>query len=254
MAELDLNSPEARQAMLEARAGEGASLSLPALVAEFRVSPDTVRRDLLALEARGIVRRVRGGALPVMRMVAPMATRMRSDDAAAEAVAVAALSLVEDGMVLMLDGGTTVLRLARALPALPRGLVVTPAPAVAMATLAAGTPTHLIGGRLSPFGGVAVGRSAEQAVGAVAADLALMGACGIEAGFGLSADDADEAALKAAMVAASAMSAVLTGAAKVGRRARHRVAECAALDLLVTDATPEQTAEMEETGLEIRHA
>lgn len=254
MTDAELNAPEARQAMIEDRVARGKYLSLAALVAEFGVSADTVRRDLLALEARGILRRVRGGALPVARPAAPMASRMQTEDTTAEAVAGAALELVDDGMVLMLDGGTTVLRLARALPALPRGLVVTPSPIIAMVTMGAGTPTHLVGGRLSPFGGIAVGRTAEQAVGAVAADLALIGACGFEAQFGLSADDPDEAALKVAMIGASARAAVLTGAAKVGRRARHRVVACEALDLLVTDATASQTAAIEESGLEVRHA
>ncbi|WP_375261837.1 DeoR/GlpR family DNA-binding transcription regulator [Palleronia sp.] len=240
--------------MLEDRVARGLSLSLTALVAEFGISADTARRDLLALEARGVLRRVRGGALPVARPAAPMASRMQGADDAAEAIAAAALALVEDGMVLMLDGGTTVLRLARVLPPLPRGLIVTPSPAVAITTMGAGTPTYLVGGRLSPFGGIAVGRTAEQAVEAVAADLALLGACGLDAGFGLSADDADEAAVKAAMIGASARTVVLTGAAKIGRRARHRVVACEALDLLVTDASAGQTAAIEESGLEVRHA
>ena len=250
----DLNSPEVRQTLIEDRAVGGAHLNLASLVTEFGVSADTIRRDLLALEARGIVRRVRGGALPVRRPAIPMARRMEADPADVSAVVSASLPLIEDGMVLMLDGGTTILQLARAMPTLPRGLVVTPSPAVAMVTLASGTPTHLVGGRLSPFGGVAVGRAAERAVTEVAADLALIGACGIDAAFGLSADDPDEAALKTAMIETSARAAVLTGAAKIGRRARHRVVECNALHLLVTDATVEQTADLEDTGLEVRHA
>ena len=96
--------------------------------------------------------------------------------------------------------------------------------------------------------------STQRAVAEVAADLALIGACGIDAAFGLSADDPDEAALKTAMIETSARAAVLTGAAKIGRRARHRVVECTALHLLVTDATVEQTADLEDTGLEVRHA
>lgn len=247
------NTPETRQRILRTRVAEGAPLVLVQLAEEFGVSPDTVRRDLLALEAEGAVMRIRGGALPVLPPAVPAHARQTSGGALAERLARAALQLVEDGMVLMLDGGTSVARLANALPALPRSLVVTPSPAVAAATLARGTETILVGGRLSRFGGIAVGQSAERMISDIAADLCLLGACGLEADFGLGADDADEAAVKRAMAEASARAAVLTGAEKLGRRARHRVLPCEALDLLVTDAADDRTAPFADTGMEIRH-
>ncbi|NDR59306.1 DeoR/GlpR family DNA-binding transcription regulator [Aliiruegeria sabulilitoris] len=248
-----LNSPEARQGILKTRAASGAPLVLVRLAEEFGVSADTIRRDLLALEAEGAVQRVRGGALPVSRPAPPLRERQQASQEVADRIAAAALDLVQDGMVVMFDGGTTLARLARALPPLPRALAVTPSPVVATELLARGTETILIGGRLSAFGGVAVGHEAVAAVSDIAADLCLLGACGFDPEFGLGADDADEAALSRAMRAASSRAVVLTGAAKLGRRARHRVCRCDALDLLVTDASPELAAPIAETGLEIRH-
>ncbi|SFD06633.1 DeoR/GlpR family DNA-binding transcription regulator [Tropicimonas isoalkanivorans] len=249
-----LNSPEGRQSILRARAAAGAPLPMAALAEEFGVSVDTIRRDLLALEAEGAIQRVRGGALPVMQPVEPLVTRMRTSDAAAHCIASRALDLIEDGMVVMLDGGTTIARLAAKLPPLPHALIITPAPAVAVATLAAGIETVLIGGQMSALGGMAVGQRACEAVSATAADLCLLGACGLEPTFGLSADRLDEAAVKAAMGAASSRTAVLTDRSKLGRRARHRVVPCAKLDVLVTDASSEETAAFHEVGLEIRCA
>ncbi len=240
--------------MLRLRIADGHPLILSALAAEFDVSPDTVRRDLLALEAEGSVQRVRGGALPVLHPMAPLPERQATVGPLADRLATTALALIEDGMVLMLDGGTSVTRLARFLPALPRSLVVTPAPSVALQTLARGIETVLIGGRLSPFGGVAVGYSAERDLSATAADMCILGACGLQAGFGLSADNLDEAAVKRSMVASSHRSVVLAGAGKLGRKARHRVVPCAELDVLVTDALPSDTRELAEAGMEIQHA
>lgn len=249
-----LNSPESRQEVLAARAARGLPLPLAALAEEFGVSPDTIRRDLLALEAQGAVRRVRGGALPPVSVPAgPVLARLEAGDDAGERIAAAALALVEDGMVLMLDGGSTVVRLARALPALPRALVVTPSPAVALATLARGIETVLIGGRVTALGGIAVGQGAVSAVVDIAADLAVLGACGLSADFGLSADDPDEAAVRQAMRRAATRVAVLTGAAKLGRRARHRVLPCAALDLVITDGAGPEAAALSEAGPEVRH-
>lgn len=248
------NTPEGRQAVLMQRACSGSAFSHAALAAEFGVSPDTIRRDLLALESQGVLKRVRGGALPVAPPAAPMLDRLDAGGLAADRVAAAALDMVADGMVLLLDGGTTVTRIARSLPPMPNALVVTPAPSVALATLARGIETLLIGGRLSARGGVAVGVTAVAALSDIAADLCFLGACGIDPEFGLSADDLDEAELKRAMCGASHRRVVVTGAAKLGMRARHRVAACTALDALVTDAAPEHTRSLAETGLEIRHA
>ena len=44
---MNLNTPEARQRVLRQRASEGTPLSLAALAAEFGVSTDSIRRDLI---------------------------------------------------------------------------------------------------------------------------------------------------------------------------------------------------------------
>lgn len=245
--------PEARLSDLRARLQRGVPLELAAVAEEFGVSVDTVRRDLKQLEAQGMARCVRGGAMPVQRPLVPALERSTNINAQQVALAAAVLPLIEDGMVLMLDGGTTVLTLAQMLPVLPNSLIVTPAPAVALAGLAAGIETQLIGGRLSAFGAISVGHDAVDSLSRVAADLAVLGVCGMEAGFGYSADNLDEAHVKQAMLAASHRSIALTTATKLGRRARHRVSSCDRLDMLITDGDAQTTGPLAETGLEIHH-
>ena len=55
---------ERRAAILATLAGAG-SVQLDAIAAELAVSPMTVRRDLDELEAEGLLRRVRGGAVAI---------------------------------------------------------------------------------------------------------------------------------------------------------------------------------------------
>nr|WP_319247627.1 DeoR/GlpR family DNA-binding transcription regulator [uncultured Celeribacter sp.] len=246
--------PELRQNALRRRLERGSALFLSTAAKEFGVSVDSIRRDLKALEEQGIARCIRGGALPVARPVRPALERMATTGELADRLAEAALPLVEDGMVLAFDGGTNVLALAQRLPALPNSLAVTPAPAVALATLAAGIPTQLIGGRVSVSGAISVGPDTIAALAGIAVDLAFLGVCGLEAEFGLSADDADESHTKRAMIAASHRSIVLTGAEKLGRRARHRVVPCDALDIMITDADECATASLASTGLDILNA
>lgn len=249
-----LSGPELRQQTLRAQLERGDSLALPAAARELGVSVDTVRRDLKALEGQGFARCIRGGALPVARPVRPVLERMDESDGTVARLANTALPLIEDGMVILLDGGTSVLALAQRLPPLRNSLVVTPAPAAALACLAAGTPVQLVGGRLSASGAISVGPTAASALSDVAADLAFIGACGLDAEFGLSADDLDESYSKRAMIAAAHRSVVLTSAAKLGRRARHRVVRCDGLTTLITDAGPRETAAFASAGLEILNA
>lgn len=243
-----------RQEALRTRLERGSPLSLVTAAQEFGVSIDSIRRDLKALEEQGFARCIRGGALPVARPLRPTLERMAATGELAERLADAALPLIQDGMVMALDGGTTVLALAERLPPLPQSLVVTPAPAVALATLAAGIPTQLVGGRISAAGAICVGPDTVAALSGVAVDIAFLGVCGLETGFGLSADDADESHTKRALIAASHRSVALTGADKLGRRARHRVVTCDALNMLITDAGASATAPLAATGLEILNA
>ncbi|WP_435164033.1 DeoR/GlpR family DNA-binding transcription regulator [Falsirhodobacter sp. 1013] len=249
-----MNLPDARQDILRARLERGQTVELASVASEFHVSVDTVRRDLKLLETEGVARCVRGGAMPVARPSGAALRRMAQSHARYEALAARALPLIEDGMVLLLDGGATVLALAQALPPLPNGLVVTPAPAVALACLAAGVPTHLVGGRLSGSGAICVGHEAVVAIADVAADIAFLGVCGFDAGFGLSADDPDEASVKRAMGMASHRTVALTGADKLGRRARHRVLPLKEMSLLITDASPDTLRDFTSKGLEVHRA
>src|SRR3954470_19005937 len=85
------------------------------LVDALGVSEDTVRRDLRELAAGGLVQRVHGGALPPAPATGTFAQRMRVSAEAKAGLAEAALPLLDGATVILLDGGTTSLELARRL-------------------------------------------------------------------------------------------------------------------------------------------
>ena len=96
----------------------------------------------------------------------------------------------------------------------------------------------MLGGRMSPQGGINVGLECERQLNALAADVAVLGACGLDAEFGLSSDDLLESAVKAQMARSARQTIVVTGRSKIGVRARHRTLAPAEIDLVVTDAEP----------------
>jgi len=253
MTEPDLNNPDVRQALLAERLARGAQLVAAALSEEFSISLDTVRRDLITMEDKGMLKRVRGGAVPVNRPSIPFHIRKHQVAPNVSAIARAVVSHIYDGMVLLLDGGTSVFELARLLPAGFSGMVITPAPTIAVAALERDIDTIMIGGRLSKLGGITVGAEPERSIAGCAADLCVLGACGVEPSFGLSADDIDEAGVKRQMALVSARTLVMAGSEKLGQRSRHRVMPCSAIDLLVTDADKGWASAFRDADIEVEY-
>ncbi len=246
-----LHTPELRQDALRARLDTGAPLVVTELADELDISIDTVRRDLIALEQRGLVRRVRGGAVPVTSKMPDYMARAGAPDPVIGVLAERAVKLVSGHETIFIDAGTTMNAVAAHLPVGFGGLVVTAAPSVALAALSGGASVHLIGGSLCPEGAMSTGGAAEKAVSDFAADICFLGACGLWSDFGLSAEDAGEAGVKRAMAMASERSVVVTSAAKLDRLGRHRVLAVDEIDTVVTDAVDADVVPLRAAGVEV---
>jgi DeoR/GlpR family transcriptional regulator of sugar metabolism len=245
---------ERRQVILGRLEREGKVVASE-LVEALGVSEDTVRRDLRELAAGGFVQRVHGGALPPAPAAATFAQRLRVAPEAKAHLAEAALPLLEGASVVLLDGGTTALELARRLPADRACTVLTNAPPVA-AALAAHPRAEvvLIGGRLLKESQVTVGAAAVDALRQVRADACVLGICSLHPDLGVTATDHDEAHVKRAMVEASAEVIALATADKLRTASPWVVAPVADLSHLVTDADEELTADYAAAGVSVIRA
>lgn len=208
------------------------------LARHFGVSAESIRKDLAHLEARGLLRRVHGGAVPQQRQSDEPAVGTRTERAAQkEAIARRALSLVPDGGSLLLDAGSTTLRLAEILPA-DRDLVVyTNALPLTSVLLQRGVAVVSLGGRVRPETGAAVGPLTVAALAGVNLDVAFLGTNALSFDRGLTTPDTDEAHVKHAMLAAARQRVFLVDATKFGRESLARHADLDDVDVLVTDAT-----------------
>lgn len=204
------------------------------------VSPDTIRRDLEDLASAGLLRRVHGGALPHSPGAVQYAARLRQAPEAKTAIARAAVGLLRDGQVILLDGGTTTLRLAELLPPGLRANVLTNSPSAA-AALAAHPEIEVavIGGRLHKDGLVTLGAAAVETIRSVRPDVCVLGVASLHPDTGLSVPDSEEACVKRAMIEVSAQVIGLADADKLGTVAPYLVAPARELTHLVTDATDE---------------
>jgi DeoR/GlpR family transcriptional regulator of sugar metabolism len=207
------------------------------LAAELDLSEDSVRRDLRELAAAGLCQRVYGGALPVSPAMADYATRGHVAVDSKRRVAAAAAGLVQPGSTLILDGGTTALMVAQALPRDLRATVVTHSPTVAVALVDhPEIEIYLLGGRLFKHSVVTCGAAAGEAAQTVTADLFLLGVTGVHAETGLTTGDADEAAMKRTLARRAADTFVLASAEKIGAASPFTVLPLSAVSGIITDA------------------
>src|SRR5438045_2058849 len=192
---------ERRQAILEQVERDGRVVASE-LVTSLGVSEATVRRDLRDLAGQGLLHRVHGGALASAPPISSFTQRLEVSHEEKAALAEAALPLLVGARVIVLDGGTTTLALARRLPLFYDGTVVTNSPPVASAL--ANHPkagVMLVGGRLQKDSQVAVGAAAVAAFHAVRADICVLGICSLHPDVGVTTPDDEEAYVKRAMVA-----------------------------------------------------
>jgi DeoR/GlpR family transcriptional regulator of sugar metabolism len=225
------------------------------LVDALGVSEDTVRRDLRELAADGLVQRVHGGALPPTTPMPSFAQRLQVSREAKAHLAQAALPLLEDAQVVVLDGGTTSLELARRLPPHRDCTVLTNSPPVAAAL--ADHPAAeviLIGGRLLKEAQVAVGAEAISALRSVRADACVLGICSVHPELGVTTLEHDESHVKRAMVESAAEVIALATADKLHTAAPWVVSPLADVTHLVTDASEELAREYATAGLSVVRA
>jgi len=168
----------------------------------------------------------------------------------------AALLLMEAGAnVVLLDGGTTALELARRLPPHRECTVLTNAPPVAAALAAhPRVDVVLIGGRMLKDSQTTVGAEAVDALRQVRADACVLGICSLHPDVGVTTTDHDEAHVKRAMVEASAEVIALATADKLQTASPWVVGPVSDLTHLVTDAGDELTAAYAAAGVSVVHA
>ena len=246
-----------RKKLLLAALKRDGQIVAKALSVQFGVSEDTIRRDLRELARAGRLQRVHGGALPASPATADFSARRGIEPDAKKAIARAAAKLIKPDQVVILDGGTTAVQLARQLPRELRATVVTHSPSVAVEL--ADHPAIdviVIGGRLFKHSVVTVGAAAVEALGAIRADLYFMGVTGVHATAGLSTGDLEEACMKRALARHAAETIVLASAEKVNAASAYKIADVnVASTIIVEKSTPErETRPIARLGVKILRA
>jgi DeoR/GlpR family transcriptional regulator of sugar metabolism len=223
-------------------------VSVERITGDLGVSRETIRRDLLELEAKGEIQRVRGGAVladgePPIGVRAT--TRVQEKRLIAKRVAL----LVESGQTIFLDAGSTVSLVAEALSGLSGRTVITNSVDVATRVAGAqgmdnGNHVQLIGGRFHGELGSSYGAATIAEIHRYQAHLAILSPVGVDAAYGASSFVLDEAEVARAMSANARKTIIAADYSKIG--IRSRISYCASKNIgaLVTNKRAAKIAAM----------
>jgi DeoR/GlpR family transcriptional regulator of sugar metabolism len=242
-----------RQRIIVERLRDTDQVGVAELAGATGASEMTVRRDLDHLAARGVLRRVHGGAVPASPsgVEPPFAVRAEEAVAAKRAIAAAAAELISDGETIVLDSGTTALELARLLR--DRAVTVMPLSLHAARELADAPQVRLLlpGGEPRPGEQALTGPLTLASLRALRFDVAVLSPCAFALDAGLTAFDLGDAEVKRQALAVSARSIVLADSTKWDRASLAHVCPADRAGILITDpgAPEDQRAALAERGV-----
>lgn len=215
-------------------------LTTDRIAADLGVSRETVRRDLILLEAQGELRRVHGGAV-LNDAEPPFAERAQTRVRFKRAIACVAAREVRSGHTLFLDAGSTTSILAEELAKLSGLTVVTNSFDVALHMNAAeDREAHrneivVLGGYLNRSLPATFGEMTILEIHRYRADIALLSPVAVDARHGATSFDHGEAAVARAMVANAKRVVILADYSKIGLASRVSYCPSARFDQLITN-------------------
>jgi DeoR family fructose operon transcriptional repressor len=212
-------------------------VEIGALARELEVTPETVRRDLIKLEARGQLRRLHGGALPVehFKLEAPRGKRDTTQIDEKRRIAAAAVRELGNARVIVLDAGTTVAEMVELLPTDRELTVVTNDLLIAQRAAAReGLRVLHMGGEVSAATFAATGPWATDHLHGIEVDVAFMAASGLSPRRGLTVSSLVDAEVKRLILASSARKVLLADHSKVGDDFFAAYGVLTEIDVLIT--------------------
>jgi len=202
---------------------------------QLNVSEDTIRRDLNELAENGKVIKVYGGALSKSFQFPFQEGNVYAKDAKKE-IASKAISIIQNGMTVLIGGGTTMIELARLIPSDLQCTFFTISPLVALELAEKGNiEVNLLGGKLSRNTNIVTGSQVINELSDIRVDLCLLGTNSLSLEEGITDSDWEVVQIKRAMIKCSKSLAILSIAEKLNSNQKMRVAPLKEVNYLVTE-------------------
>jgi DeoR/GlpR family transcriptional regulator of sugar metabolism len=208
------------------------------LARQLSVSEMTIRRDIRVLESKGEVIRTHGGAALAKRLTFEFTFRNQQNNNQANKTAIGARAVkeVKDGDIIMLDTGTTTLEIARQLKTKKNITIITTSLAiVSELQFSPDIKVVLLGGYLRSGSPDMCGPLTEDNIKRFRADIAFVGADGVDAGGNTFTNSIEVANLSREMAKNSSKVIVVSDSSKVGKSSLVKMMSPGDYDLMITD-------------------
>lgn len=233
--------PSKRQASILQMVDEFGFVATEAMVTEFNVTPQTIRRDLNELSEHGLLSRFHGGAGQIKSAEnPPYKDRLQTGVEAKRKIAAATAALIPNGASIFLSTGTTIEAIAEALLGHEKLHVFTNNLHVAriltqnesfQIIVSCGQVRHLDGG--------IIGSSSDDFISDFRMDVGIVGISGVDEDGSLLEYDPQEVKTAKTILRNSQKVIMVADRHKFGRRAMNRVGHIRELDVIITDSDPE---------------
>jgi DeoR/GlpR family transcriptional regulator of sugar metabolism len=213
-------------------------ISVKELSEKLFVSEPTIRRDFTELHNKGIITKVYGGALlnteAAYREI-PFFLRENEKSSTKVEIGRRASELVEDGMVIMLDGSTSAYYIVPFLSRFDNLTVITSGAKTAVALAEANIRTFCTGGQMIIHSFSYVGKQAEDFVRSVNADILFFSCHGLDSKGRMTDNAIEEANIRRVMFEHSNKKILLCDSSKLGKTCFYNMGTVTEIDDVISD-------------------
>lgn len=232
---------EQRHQMIESFIKKQKTVKASELAASMDISIDTVRRDLEALEKKGILKRVHGGAVLIQNndnvLNKLFSEREVKNLEKKQEAASLAIELIEEGQAIALNGGTTTIEVAKVLVEKFRRLTIITNDLRILSILGAnkGLNVILTGGFFNPEEYTLYGKQCEEILSHFNIDIAFITVNGLSLQHGLTDFRMHEVGVIQTMMSRSKYKVVVADSSKFETSSYINICPLQDIDLIVTD-------------------
>jgi DeoR family transcriptional regulator, aga operon transcriptional repressor len=248
--------PVDRRRRILQRVAERQTIRVGELARELGVSEMTIRRDIGRLEQDGFLRQTYGGATAHITKSIELAFNARALEHAAEKrlIGMHAANDLAATPVLYVGPGTTTEQFSLYLAEAAGPQVITGSLPVATFLGSRSARVIALGGTVREEELACIGPTATAALARYRTDVAVIGAAGVSARFGVTEMDDSLAEVNRAALLHTARVVVLADASKIGTDSHAIVAPPTAIGMLVTsaDAPLDELARLRAAGVDVR--
>ena len=210
------------------------------LALDLNISEDSIRRDLNELNKKGLLEKVYGGAFPIVDKPTSVFDFNIVNGDKKNSIGNKALSLIHDGQVIIISGGTTNLAFSKLIPHDLRATIYTYSLPIAM-QLSQHPYVELIfiGGKMQKNAMVTIGMDVVQFLSKVKADICFMGSSSINVRLGLTEMGYEVSLVKKAMMEASDKVVCMVTSEKLNTKMPYLVCDLNQLNTIIADLNPD---------------